>query len=45
MSTRLMWIKVKIERESWMFIPAYGPGSGRSEEEIEEFWSKLTSLS
>ena len=25
-----------------MFISAYGPGSERSEEEIEEFWSELT---
>ena len=24
-----------------MFISAYGPGSERSEEEIEEFWSEL----
>ena len=25
MSSRLMWIRVKIERESWVFISAYGP--------------------
>ena len=25
-----------------MFISAYGPGSEKSEEEIEEFWNKLT---
>ena len=24
-----------------MFISAYGPGSEKSEEEIEEFWSEL----
>ena len=41
MSSRLIWVRVKIERESWVFISAYGPGSKRSEEEIEEFWSKL----
>ena len=41
MSSRLMWVRVKIKRESWVFISAYGPGSERSEEEIEEFWSKL----
>ena len=40
-STRLMWVRMKIERESWVFISAYGPGSERSEEEIEEFWSEL----
>ena len=43
MSSRLMWVSVKIERESLVFISAYGPGSERSEE-IEgsgvslEFW-------
>ena len=25
-----------------MFISAYGPGSERSEEEIEEFWNELS---
>ena len=25
-----------------MFISGYGPGSERSEEEIEEFWSELS---
>ena len=25
-----------------MFISAYGPGSERSEEDIEEFWSELS---
>ena len=37
-SSRLLWVRVKIERGSWVFISAYGPGSERSEEEIEEFW-------
>ena len=41
-SSRLMWVRVKIERESWLFISAYGPGSERSEEAIEEFWSELS---
>ena len=40
-SSRLMWIRVKIEPESYVFILAYGPGSERSEEELEEFWSVL----
>ena len=26
-SSRLMWVRVKIERERWVFISAYGPGS------------------
>ena len=34
-SSKPMWVKVKIERESWVFILAYRPGSERSEEEIE----------
>ena len=38
MSSRLMWVKVKIE---WMFMSAYGPGSEKSEEQIEEFWNEL----
>ena len=25
----------------WMFISAYGPGSEKSEEQIEEFWNEL----
>ena len=44
-SSRLMWDRVKIERESLVFIVAYGPGSERSEEEIEEFWSEKASVS
>ena len=39
MSSRLTWVRVKIEREIWVFISAYGP---RSEEEIEEFWNQLS---
>ena len=34
MSSLLMWVRVKFERESWMFISAYGPGSERTEEEM-----------
>ena len=30
------------DRESWVFISAYGPGSEKSEEEIEEFWNELS---
>ena len=39
-SSRLMWIRVKIE--SWVFISAYGPSSEKSEEETEEFWNELS---
>ena len=38
--SRLIWVRVKIERKSWVFISAYGPVSERSEEEIEEFGSE-----
>ena len=31
-SSRLMWVRVKIERESWVFISAYGPDSEKGEE-------------
>ena len=41
-SSRLMWVRVKIERKSWVFISAHGPGSETSEEEIEEFWNELS---
>ena len=41
-SSRLMWVRVKIERESWVIMSVYGPGSERGEEEIEEFWSELS---
>ena len=41
-SSRLMWVRVKIERDSWVFISAYGPGSEKSEEEIEEFLNELS---
>ena len=35
MSSRLLWVRVKIERVSWVFISAYGLVSERSEEKIE----------
>ena len=41
-SSRLMWVWVKIERESWVFISAHGPGNERNEEETEEFWSEFS---
>ena len=36
----LMWVRMKIERESWVFISAYGPGRKKSEVEREEFWNE-----
>ena len=42
MSSRLMWVRVRIGRECWAFVSAYGPGCERSEEERDEFWNELT---
>ena len=41
-SSRLMWVRVRMGRECWAFISAYGPGCERSEEERDEFWNDLT---
>ena len=41
-SPRLMWVKVKLGVERWAFVSAYGPGSERSEEEREQFWTDLS---
>ena len=41
-SSRLMLVRVKMERESWVFISAYGLGSEKSEVEIAEFWNELS---
>ena len=42
MSSRLMWVRVRMARECWAFVGAYGPGCERSEEGRKEFWNKLT---
>ncbi len=41
-SARLMWVRMKLGHESWVFVSAYGPGSERSEQEVDEFWSDLS---
>ena len=41
-SSRLMWVRVRMGRECWAFVSAYGPGCERSEEERDEFWNYLT---
>ena len=40
-SSRLMWVRVQLGSEKWVFVSAYGPGSEKSEEERELFWEKL----
>ena len=42
LSSRLMWVRVRMGRECWAFVSAYGPGCERSEEERDEFWNELT---
>ena len=39
-----MKIEREREREREVFISAYGPGSEKSEVEIEEFWNELSEL-
>ena len=41
-SSRLMWVRVRVGRECWPFVSAYGPGCERSEEERDEFSNELT---
>ena len=40
-SSRMMWVRVRLGRECWAFVSAYGPGSERSEEERNMFWNEL----
>ena len=40
-SSRLMWVRVQLGIEKWVFVSAYGPGSEKSEEEREMFWERL----
>ena len=42
-SSRLMWVRVRLGKECWVFVSAYGPGCERTEEERDEFWNELTS--
>ena len=35
-SSRLMWVRVRIEQESWVFISTHERGCERSEVEIQE---------
>ena len=41
-SSRLMWVRVRMGRECWAFVSAYRLGCERSEEERDEFWNELT---
>ncbi len=37
----MMWVKREMGHESLVFVSAYGPGSERSEQEVDEFWNDL----
>ena len=41
-SSRLMWVRVRMGSECCAFVSAYGPGCERSEEVRDEFWNELT---
>lgn len=41
-SARLLWVRVRLGRECWAFVSAYGPGCEKEEEEREDFWNDLT---
>ena len=42
-SSRLMWVRVRLGKECWAFASVYGPGSEKSEEIRNNFWNELTS--
>ena len=41
LSSRLMWVEVKFGSELWVFVSAYGLGSGMYVIEKEAFWNDL----
>ena len=41
-SSRLMWVRVRMGKECWAFVSAYGPGTEKSLEERNGFWFDLT---
>lgn len=40
-SSRLMWVKMKLRNESWVFVSAYAPVNDVAEEVREAFWNEL----
>ena len=41
-SPRLMWVKVKMGKEGWVFVSAYVPGSEKTEQQREIFLEEIT---
>ena len=41
-SSRLMWVRLKLRKENWVFVCAYAPPvSSGNEAERDQFWSRL----
>src|SRR5215469_8772354 len=40
-TSRIMWVKMKIGNEKWVMVSVYGPGSEKSREERLGFWECL----
>ena len=40
-SSRIMWVRMKIGHEKWVFVSTYGPGSEHTEQEVDGFWDEL----
>ena len=40
-SSRIMWLKVQLVVEKWVFVSTYGPESEKSDEEKELPWGNL----
>lgn len=41
-SDRLMWVRITINKECWVFLSAFGPGIEEKEEVIDQFWNDLS---
>ena len=37
LSSRLLWVRGKVRRECWVFVPTYGPGCVKNEDKIQQF--------
>ena len=40
-SSRIMWVKMKMGLNVWVFVSVYGPGGERDEQERDDFWNDL----
>src|ERR1700755_3177614 len=42
MGARIVWVRLRLRREYWVFICAYAPVVGANERERERFWESLS---